>query len=43
MTFWRIAAGLVALCFFLTAPAAGAEKFTYSGIPGKWKQAAVSG
>ena len=38
MTFWRIAVWLVALCFFLTATAVGAEKFTYSGIPGKWKR-----
>jgi hypothetical protein len=38
MTFRRVAAWLVALGFFLTSPAAGAEKFTYSGIPGKWKR-----
>jgi hypothetical protein len=38
MTFWRVAAGLVALCFFLTSPAVGADKFTYSGIPGKWRR-----
>ena len=38
MTFWRVAAWLVALCFFLTSPAVGADKFTYSGIPGKWKR-----
>jgi len=38
MTFLRVAAWLVALCFFFTSPAVGADKFTYSGIPGKWKR-----
>jgi hypothetical protein len=38
MTFWRVAAWLVALSFLLTATAVGADKFTYSGVPGKWKR-----
>lgn len=37
MSFWRVAAGLVVLCWFLTSVAAGAD-VTYSGVPGKWKK-----
>ncbi len=37
MSFWRVAAGLVFLFYFLGSVAAGAD-LTYSGVPGKWKK-----
>ncbi len=39
MSFWKVAAAVVALCFFLTSLAAGGD-LTYSGVPGKWKKGA---
>ncbi len=38
MIFLRVAAALAAWCFLLSSPAGGADKFTYSGVPGKWKR-----